>query len=167
MISTYKKIWHTHRETGHMKTEAETRVMQLQAWNARITGSHWKLGERDATYSPSDSPPYQPCWHYDLGLLAFQTTSELSFCCFSPPHLWYFDITGPGDEYILCLYFSEDTVQMPVPPKHIPDESSLHSLFLSVNYQGTKHTVYVSPDKLHTACRSRRVFSSSELHTCP
>ena len=79
----------THGEEGHVKTEAETRVVQLQSWNTRECqeAAEGGGGGRTSSLETSESVVLPTPW--------FQTSSpqncqRIDFCCFKTPELWCF-----------------------------------------------------------------------------
>ena len=79
----------THSEEGHVKTEAETRVGQLQSWNTKECQepAEGGGGGRTSSLETSESVVLPTPW--------FQTSSpqncqRIDFCCFKPPELWCF-----------------------------------------------------------------------------
>ena len=78
-----------------MKTEADVRVMQLQAEECQRLPATSRSWERQGKILPRVSEGAQPCRHLDFGLLAFRT----DFCCFKPPSLWYFITAALENEY--------------------------------------------------------------------
>lgn len=53
-----------------------------------------------------------PCWHLEFGLLTFQTSERVHFCCFKTLSLWHFLEVGPR-KLIQDLYSGHCWLQVP------------------------------------------------------
>ena len=105
----------TQREED-VKTEAGTRVMPLQAGNAKGCQETWKSGWGregfDHPLTPSTDLTLRRPWFQTSDL---QNCETVNFCCFKLPSLWWFVLAALGNEYTwqtsalvgpdLCLKF--------------------------------------------------------------
>lgn len=84
----YKRRGNRHKAEGHVRMEAETGAMCLQAKEARIAGSHQKLGGSHGTACPLQPPEGSNPADTLISDLWLPGLWENTFLLFKSPSLW-------------------------------------------------------------------------------
>lgn len=110
---------HTQGEEGHVKTEAETGRMCLQAkdcWQPPVSGE----ARKDSSLEPSVGA--RP-WFQTPGL---QNWRRVNVCCFKPPSLWLcHGSPGKGTQNI---YHDSEQYLGPLPSQSCPTPAKFSSV---------------------------------------